>query len=51
MTINNVYETVRNLTERIHVLEAERVNEKDILPLYKERSALIDMIALAEGVR
>lgn len=50
MTLDHIYEAVKNLTERINVLEAERVNEKYIRPLYEERSALLNMIALAEGV-
>jgi hypothetical protein len=51
MTLDHMYETVKSLTERINVLEAERVNEKYIRPLYEQRRELLVMIVLAEGVK
>lgn len=51
MTFDKIQETIKSLTERIHVLEAERANEKYIQPLYKERSELLKMVVAADGVK
>ena len=48
MTFDKIQETIKSLTERINVLEAERANEKYILPLYTERSMLLDKIQKAQ---
>lgn len=48
MTFEKIQEKIKSLTERIHVLEAERTNEKYILPLYAERSTLLDKIQKAQ---
>jgi hypothetical protein len=49
MTLEELYEQVRILTERITVLEAERTSEKFIQPSYRERNKLIDKITKAQG--
>lgn len=51
MTLDDIYEKARSLTERIHVLEAERVADKYIQPLYVERKELLRMINAAEGTK
>jgi hypothetical protein len=51
MTLDKIHGMIRNLSERIYVLEAERAPEKYILPLYTERSELLGMITSAESVK
>ncbi len=49
MTLEEIYEQVRVLTERINVLEAERTSDKFIQPSYQERNKLLDKITKAQG--
>lgn len=51
MTLEEIHTHIRVLSERIHVLEAERTTEKFIQPLYEKRSELLKMITNADGVK
>jgi hypothetical protein len=51
MTADTIHNMIRNLDERIHVLESERVTEKYIQPFYNERSELLKMIESIENTR
>ena len=50
MTIDQINDMLRNLNERISVLEAENTTEKYILPHYTERDVLLDKLAQLQGV-
>lgn len=51
MTLDAIQDMIKNISDRIHVLESERVAEKYIQPLYRERSELLKMVTSAEGAR
>jgi hypothetical protein len=51
MTTDTIHDMIKNLDERIHVLESERVTEKYIQPFYNERSELLKIIESSEGVK
>jgi len=48
MTLDELYAEVRKLTEYIDVLEAEKVSEQFIMPLYNRRHELLNMLIKAE---
>lgn len=50
MTIDQIIDMLRNLNERISVLEAENTTEKYILPHYAERDVLLDKLAALQGI-
>ena len=47
MNVEHIESSVRSLNERIVVLEAEKVSEKYIRPLYSERQLLLSALIRA----
>lgn len=44
MSKEYINEQIKKISDRIHVLEAEKTNDKYIRPLYAERSMLIQKL-------
>ena len=44
MTVEQIETSIRMISERIHVLEAEKVQEKYVRPLYAERQSLLSAL-------